>query len=120
MERIITIKHRDKKIILLDFSYIEPGTEFYDLVEKGMSVVQACAPGTALTLVDVTNSEYDIDMVEALVNLASWDKPYVRASAVVGATGMLEMAKEVVVKWSEREFKAFETREAALDWLVKQ
>lgn len=116
--RIRKITFQDKEIILLDFSGIEPGHEFEEAVEEAASLIQAGEPNTALTLIDVTGSEFDLDMLEALKNLAVSDTPYVKASAVVGAVGLHEKAREAIARLSHRTFRKFDTREEAMEWLA--
>ena len=116
--RIRQISFQEKEILLIDFSGIKPGPEFFDLMEKIQAYIHAGEPGSTLTLIDVTGSEFDLDMLDALIALASGDKPFIRASAVVGAEGLYEKARDAIERLSQRDFKKFDTREEAMEWLV--
>lgn len=117
--RIRQISFQDKEIILLDFSGITPGPEFYETVKRAEALIHSYEPNSALTLIDVTDSEFDLDMLEALMALATGDKSHVKASAVVGATGLHERAREAIAKASHRLFRKFNFREEAMEWLAK-
>jgi hypothetical protein len=46
--------------------------------------------------------------------------PYIKAAAVVGISGLLEVAMSAVAKFSGRSFISFKTRSEAVEWLLKQ
>ncbi len=50
---------------------------------------------------------------------AVFDKPYIKKTAWVGAEHFPEEFAKSLKSFSRREFPAFETREEALAWLVK-
>ncbi|MEE4311900.1 MAG: hypothetical protein V2J62_08500 [candidate division KSB1 bacterium] len=120
MKRVRTVTHRGTEIVIIDFSSMKPGPELQVVIEQGRVAIHEHELNSVLTLVDVSESEFDAEMIEALRVFARENKPFVKASAVVGSTGIYDMAREAIQKTSGRHFVPFSNRERALDWLAKQ
>lgn len=120
MKRVRTVTHRGTEIVIIDFSSMKPGPELKDVIEQGRASIQEHELNSVLTLVDVSDSEFDAEMIETLRVFARENKDFVKASAVVGSTGIYDMAREAIQKASGRRFVPFGNRETALDWLAKQ
>lgn len=72
-------------------------------------------------VVDVTGSRFNVEVVEALKDLAAHNKPYVIASAVVGVSGLQRVILEGVVKFTGRSnLRPVATRDEAFAWLAEQ
>jgi hypothetical protein len=52
--------------------------------------------------------------------VAASNAPWVKASAVIGVSGLLQVALIAVTRFSKRNILAFSTKEEALDWLAAQ
>jgi len=120
MERVTFIEHKGKKILLEDFSGITPGEEFYEALEQARKTIHSQPENSVLALFDATDGYFDQDVMNKMKEFTTSNKPYMKAVAVVGITGLLKIALMTVSKFSGRDFKTFNTREAALEWLVAQ
>jgi len=118
MERIRFIDHKSKKILLEDFSGLKPGQEFYDTLETARKTIHSSPQHSVLALFDASDSYFDQEVINSLKEFTSSNTPYIKSSAVVGVTGLLKIALMTITKFSKREFKTFNTREEALDWLA--
>ena len=118
-QRVDFVNHKGKRILLIDFTHLGSG-EHTPHVERIRSLVSKEPKNSMLTLIDASGMLLDIKAVQALKNLANDDKPYVRASAVVGIGGPLGLLLDGVEKFSGRTFKRFDSREQAMDWLASQ
>ena len=49
-----------------------------------------------------------------------FDRPYVKRAALVGTQSRPKVFYEGLKTLSQREFRRFNTREEALDWLVRE
>ena len=119
MDRIRFVDHKSKRILLIEFTRLGSG-EHSPFIGQIRAMVFKEPPGSALTLIDASGMLLDIKAVQALKDLANDDKPYVRASAVVGIGGPLGLLLDGVEKFSGRTFKRCDSREQAMDWLVSQ
>jgi hypothetical protein len=118
MERVEFITHRGARILVMDLAGLTSG-DMLPHLERTRKLVSAEPLSTVRTLIDVTNTRIDLQSVQALKNLAADDKPFIKASAVVGINGPLGVLLDTVEKFSGRSFKRFGTRNEALDYLCR-
>jgi hypothetical protein len=52
--------------------------------------------------------------------VAVFDRPYVKRAAFVGAQSLPKVFYEALKIFSRREFPKFQTRQEAMDWLVRE
>jgi hypothetical protein len=72
-----------------------------------------------LTLTIVDRGKFTAELVEQLKELTKGNSPYVRKAAVVGVTGMYKIVISAITIFSKREFKLFDTKEAAVRYLLE-
>jgi hypothetical protein len=118
-QRINFVNHKGKRILLIDFTGRMP-EDHAPIISNIRTHVSKEPKGSALTLIDATGMRLDVKMVQSLRVLADNNKPFVRASAVVGIGGPLGVLLDSVEKFSGRVFKRLDSREQALDWLSIQ
>lgn len=116
-DRVRFITHEGKQILLVDVSNCS-AREVERIIRALPERVTTRPRNSVLILSDFTGASFDEDAFRAMKETAVFDKPYVRKSAWVGAEN-LEAFSEEMRNFSRREFPAFETREAAFTWLVK-
>ena len=117
MERVRFIQHKGKEILLLDFSECKP-EESYQVIEKAKALISTRPQQSLLTLTDVTNIRFDNILAERMKEFTAHNKPFVKAAAVVGVTGLKKILFEAVMIFSKRKLHAFETHDQAKEWLV--
>jgi len=120
MDRTKFIEHKDKQILLVDFSGIKPGEEFNEAVEESKKIIHSQPEKSVLALFDATDGHFDQEVINKLKEFAASNTPYIKTSALVGVTGLLNIALMTISKFAGRDFKTFSTREEALEWLVTQ
>ncbi len=86
-------------------------------ISEGQKLVAACAPASVLTLTDVTDAVVDADVTQAIRDLAKANRPYVKAAAVVGVTGLKKMIFNMVMLFSKRQMSLFDDVPSAKAWL---
>jgi hypothetical protein len=117
MDRARFIDHKGKKIFLLDCSDCLPA-DINAIVEECARVVQSQPAKSVLTLTIANGGRFDLETISRLKDLTSANEPFVRKSAVVGATGLQHVVLVTVSKFSKREFRLFDDLEEAKDYLV--
>ncbi len=122
MERTHIIQHRGTAIVLLDYTGLKAESETLAEIEKSKKFIasQLKPDGTALTLTDGTDATYTPKVLEALKQLAAHDKPYVKAGAAVSNSRLVRVVIAAVAVFTGRHIPVFPTRDAALEWLLKQ
>ena len=119
-ERTRFTEHRGKRILLLDYSGVTDQEEALREIEHSRRVVALQPPGSLLVMTNVKNARYNSAVVQAMKELAAHNAPYVRASAIVGMSGLHRVAYQAVILFTKRKIQVFDTPEEALDWLVQQ
>ena len=114
-ERIRIIDHG---ILLLDLSNIrEPHKEAH-LTDAARKLIARQPVGEALVLTDITGSNFSDAAIDALTKLAERNRPFVKASALVGLSPLTRVIFRAVVALTRRDIRTFATREEAIVYLL--
>jgi len=119
MDRVRFLTHQGKQVLLVDYSGCARQTVL-DILKQRQSIVLAQPPGSVLLLVDVTGSQFSKDEIEEVKKVAVRERDRVKRAAVVGVESVPKVLVDSVRTFAAREYRPFPTREAALDWLVKE
>jgi hypothetical protein len=68
----------------------------------------------------VRDGRYNAEILQAMKELAVHNGPYLKASAIVGMNGLHRIAYQAVSVFSRRRVPAFDSEEAAMDYLVEE
>jgi len=116
-ERATFIKHKEKEILFLDFSNTQPH-EVLEAIEVAKPLIRSRPAGSVLTLTDVTNARFSEAVSDGLKEFTAHNKPYVKAGAVVGVTGLKRIIFTAVMTFSRRNLETFDDIEQAKHWLA--
>lgn len=119
MERVGFGGHRGKQILFLDFSNCGV-PDILQTIDEAKAIVKQQPEQSLLILSDVTNAAFDDSVRLAMKEFTVHNKPYVKASAVVGVTGLKRIIFDGIMLFSRRKITAFDNIEAARDWLTSQ
>lgn len=119
-ERVRIEEHFGKKVIRVDYSRLKKPDEIFAVIQIAGEIIQHAPPKSLLSLIDVTDIYFDTEVVNRLRDAAKENEPHIRASAIVGITGLKRAILPVIAAFSKREFKVFDTIEAALRYLVSK
>lgn len=121
-ERISISKYAHKEIITVDFSNTDLENKDFikELTIQGTETIKKYPEKSALVLTKMANMRFDKELINIFIQYASNNKPYVKASAIVGVTGLQKIAFDTIQKISQRDFKTFSDEQTALDWLLAQ
>ncbi len=117
MERVRFIDHNGTQVLVVDCSNCGP-QELDGIFEHVQRVVTSQPPHSVLVLSDFTGAQFDKHAADHMKVVATYDRAYVKRSAIVGADDFPDVYYRNLVSFSAREFPIFKTREEALDWLV--
>ena len=116
--RVKFIKHNAKEILFLDFSNSMPH-EILQTIDDAKRMISARPEGSILTLTDVTNARFNDAVSDGLKQFTAHNRPYVKAGAVVGVTGLKRIIFAAVITFSRRNLEAFDDIELAKQWLAR-
>ncbi len=115
-ERVMFINHQGKDILFLNFSGCS-ADEVLATIGRAKNVIRTCPQNSLLTLTDVTDARFNERVSQDMKDFTAHNKPYVRASAVVGITGLKRIVFDAVMRFSQRKITAFDSIDDAKTWL---
>jgi len=118
-DRISFITHQGQDIMLIDFRNCSP-KEMLLLLDEVQHTVAVHPRNSLLTLGDMTGTHMDRAAATRMKEVLVLDRPYVRRAAWVGTDLVPKVYLDNFKSFSQRRFAYFETREQAMDWLVKE
>lgn len=118
MERVRFIDYQGTPILFLDGTNCR-SEELCELFDEIRRIVTAEPENSVLTLGDFTGSEFDKTAADHMKLVAAYDRPHVKRAALVGAEAMPSVYYNNLLSFSARDFPIFNTREEAMDWLVR-
>jgi hypothetical protein len=116
-ERVKFFTYLAEEILLVDFSHASVPM-MKAVAEECRRVVVTRSFSSVRTLVDVEGATFDKEVIQVVSDLAKHNRPYVLRSAVLGVTGLRQIAFNAVVALAQREMRLFDSREHALGWLI--
>jgi len=117
-DRIRLITHKGKNVIFIDYSGCSSAVA-EQILREVPDIVAAYPLRSALLLAEFTGASFSSEALSVMKEAAVFDKPYIKKAAWVGADCFPPEFVETLKTYSAREFPTFDTREQALDWLVR-
>ena len=118
-DRIRFITYKGHRILLIDLSNCSA-----DEVTAGARLVPTYTssepPSSLLLLADFTGARFDKTTVTALKEATAYDQPHLKRSAWVGVESLPKVFYENIKNFSRRSLPTFNTREEALEYIVKE
>jgi hypothetical protein len=119
MNRIRVLTHSQRSVLLIDLAGCS-SAEVAETIPKVTDHLAAHPLHSVLVLTDLTGASVDEDAVRVMQETAVFDKPFIKRSAWLGANSLLEAFRDRISEFSGRDFPAFTSRAAALDWLIAE
>ncbi len=119
MDRVRILSYGKQSILFVDLAGCSSAV-VAETIRKIPDHVVTHPLQSVLILTDLTGASVDDDAVRAMQETAVFDKPFVKRSAWLGANSLLESFRDRISAFSRRDFPAFTSRSAALDWLTAE
>jgi hypothetical protein len=116
-DRVRFIQYKGKSILIEDYSGLGPVPEFFETLKKAQEIIGLQPEKSVLAVVDVSNSTFDMETLNALGKFVKGNTPFIKCSAVVGVKGLAEVGLMAVSRLGGRSFRTFGSREEALEFL---
>lgn len=114
------IDHGGKKIYYIDFTGSSVAA-ISDTVVKAKADIAGQPPGSVLTMTNVEGVAISQELSNLMKAFTNHNKPYVKAGAVLGVTGLKKITFNAVLIFSgRRNLHLFEDIVKAKDWLIRQ
>ncbi len=119
MTAILKLSYKSKPIVIIDLSNQKP-TEIIKRTEEAQKEITSMAPKSALLITDVTGVELASETINAVMEFAKKNTPYVKASAIVADNKMQNLIAFNVGNNTGRKITSFASRAEAMEWIVTQ
>jgi hypothetical protein len=116
-EHVRFIKYKGQSILEIDFRDCQPA-ELLERIRCARTVIGTQEAGTVRTLTLVKGARFNKQTTEALKDYTKHNKPFVRAAAIVGLSGLQEIVYNVITRLTGRNIATFDTAEQAKEFLV--
>lgn len=114
------IYHKGGQITFIDCAHVDDAKELLRRIDEAREFIGTQPESSVLSLTWVEGTRFNQDIVKATKDMVAANKPYVRSSAVVGLSGLLNVATNSIMQLTGRSFRSFDDLEAAKDWLIEQ
>ena len=122
MAGMFEMDYKGKKILCLDLSGLElkDKEEFKSLVGNAKKTIAQHPPNSILLITNIANTGFDTEIAAVMADYATHNTSYVKASAVVGISGVQKIILTAIKAVTGRDFFLSNTMQEAEDWLVNQ
>ncbi len=118
MSRTQILNHKGTKIFQMNFSNIKNVNEISSIINESVKHIRSQPFGTVYTLTDITNMHFSTEIRDLFQEFIKGNKPYVKAGAVVGLSGLQQLIYNGLMKVTGRDIKSFSDIEQAKEWLI--
>ena len=116
-ERISFVLHQGVRLLIFDLSGCG-SSEVLELIKKAGKVIRAEPENSVLLATLTVNTHFSREVMSELRTYVDNNRPYVRASAVVGVSGLQEIVINALKAEAGREIAVFDDLEKAKEWLL--
>jgi len=111
------VEHGGRRILRLDYTDLGQA-ELRAAFDRAAAVITA-EPRGSLRILTILRSRFNEESAEALKRYARGNRPYVKASAVIGTSFWKVVVASLKIA-ERKDLVLFEDEAAALDWLARQ
>ncbi|HLP18445.1 MAG TPA: hypothetical protein VK470_19455 [Bacteroidota bacterium] len=119
MPGVTFIERNGKRILFIDAANSDL-EELMELIEKTKVLIVKEPLNSVLTLTVLKKGTYHGVFRKVAKEFTMFNKPYVRAGAIVGLDAATIKEFQEVMKYSQRQFNFFEDVPHAFEWLLTQ
>lgn len=116
-ERIKFILHQGVRLLIFDLSGCR-AAEVIELIKQAKKVIWSEPEQSVLLATIITNTHFSREVMSELRTYVDTNNRYVRASAVVGVSGLQEIVINALRAEAGREIAVFDDLDKAKDWLL--
>ena len=119
MDKVGFIEYKGRSILILDISNCGVEDSLKQL-DQFREIVMKQPEHSLLTLMIINNARFDTKLAQQLKVDSIKNKAFIKASAIVGLSGLQTIIFNSIKFISGRSFHTFDDIIAAKDWLINQ
>ena len=113
--RMIEYKHL--QIVYIDFSNIKKPEDIFAEMDIATAFIRKYPPKSLYTLTNLSGMHFNNEIFNRFTEYAKGNTPYVKAGAVIGMTGMMQIFYNGFTRITGREIRAFSSEIEAKEYL---
>ncbi len=114
------ISHHGKPIYYMDFAGLRDFNEIKHIISKSIEYIRSQPDKSVLTLTNLDGMHFNSEIKSLFIDFISGNKPHIKASSVIGMSGLLRIVYNGLMKLTGREIRSFDNINVAKDWLVSK
>jgi len=118
MKNAEKINYRGIEIFYLDFSELKAESEIQYLINDGKSLIRSQRVNSVYCLSNLENIHFSSNIKDMFIEFVKGNKSFMKASAVIGVSGIAQIVFNGVMKITGRAVRSFANAEAAKEWLI--
>lgn len=120
MQKVQITEYQGKKIIQLNFSMLKSEEEIATVIKESIPFIRDNSSGSVCVISNLEGMHFNNRIRDMFTEFTKGNKNYVKASAIIGATGLQTFMINGINKVTGRKLKSFDNLQLAKDWLVSQ
>lgn len=110
--------HKGKQVYYMDFSNVKLDNDVVSIIDKSKRYIHSQSSKSVLALTNIEGMHFNNEIKSKFSDFIKSNEPYIKASAVVGLSGLQRIVYSGITKLTGRNVKAFGSSEQAIDWLT--
>jgi len=120
MNRTTTMNYQGKNIYLIDFSSLKSENEIKIVIDEAKNHIRMQSPRSLIVLCKINEMHFNNQIKDIFIDFVKGNKPFVKASAVLGVNGLRQILFNGIMKLTGRDVRSFDEEIKAKEWLVLQ
>ncbi len=118
--RTSTVNHKGRTIFYMDFSDLKAEAEIKAVLDESKAYIRRQPLSSVYGLANIEEMHFNNNIKEFFLEFVKGNKPYMKASTIVGVTGLKQILFNGIMKMTGRDVKSCNTISQAKEWLVSQ
>ena len=114
------IAYKNKSIYYMDFSDLKDEKIIKQIIDKSAEFIRSQPERSVLSLTNLQGMHFNSTIKELFSKFITGNKPFIKASAVVGISGLQRIIYNGVMRITGRNIRSFDNINVAKDWLTSQ
>jgi hypothetical protein len=114
------VEHRGVRMLLVDATNLRELDDFVAMIGRFEGLIRGEPEGSVRVVMHVAGLHFDRHSASAIKGVFVRVQPWIRASCLVGVTGLQKVLLQVLNQVAKRQRPLFDTVEQAKDWLATQ
>jgi hypothetical protein len=120
MKKTQIVIHQGKNVFYMDFSMLNSVEEISDVMNDAKEFIYKQPLSSIFALSNIDGMHFNNQIKDLFTEFVKNNKPYIKASAIVGITGLKQIVFNGLMRITGRDIKSFSTIEQAKSWLISQ